>query len=251
MLALASWGASVLVPQPPLQTRRSTISRCSAPAEHAAHTRLMGSAVLAGLATVTLPAVAWADSVTESATSAALQVPSSLLALDPEDQQLLLVLVFGSVVLVSPYLGIKMAQKGIEDANDILAPKDNKRNLKVRARVPPGSLAVLWCASQWHTAPLSKPPLVATLVLASFDCRVALLTAPKWTGERSRRWRSPQVPLATMKGRLLGSLVSSWPLVLLLSRSECSTSTFLLACVTFTDFTCFGQHTAWTSSMWT
>merc|ERR1712128_207696 len=66
----------------------------------------------------------------ESAASAALQVPSSLLALDPEDQQLLLVLVFGSVVLVSPYIGIKMAQKGIEDANDILAPKDNKRNLK-------------------------------------------------------------------------------------------------------------------------
>jgi len=77
-----------------------------------------------------LPAVAWAESLTESAASAALQVPSSLLALDPEDQQLLLVLVFGSVVLVSPYIGIKMAQKGIEDANDILAPKDNKRNLK-------------------------------------------------------------------------------------------------------------------------
>tara|TARA_B100000795_G_scaffold121072_1_gene90128 strand:+ start:1065 stop:1211 length:147 start_codon:yes stop_codon:yes gene_type:complete len=40
------------------------------------------------------------------------------------------------VVLVSPYIGIKMAQKGIVDANEILAPKDNKRDLKVRARAP-------------------------------------------------------------------------------------------------------------------
>ena len=28
-----------------------------------------------------------------------------------------------------------MAQKGIEDANDILAPTDNKRDLKARARL--------------------------------------------------------------------------------------------------------------------
>ena len=35
---------------------------------------------------------------------------------------------------MSPYIGIKMAQKGIVDANEILAPKDNKRDLKVRAR---------------------------------------------------------------------------------------------------------------------
>ena len=38
-----------------------------------------------------------------------------------------------AAVLVSPYIGIKMAQKGIEDANDILAPTDNKRDLKARA----------------------------------------------------------------------------------------------------------------------
>ena len=128
MLALASCFSSALVPQLPA-TRRSTVHRCSAPV-CTEHTRPAAPAVLAGLTAAMLPAVAWADSVTEVAASAALQVPSSLLALDPEDQQLLLVLVGGAVVLVSPYIGIKMAQKGIEDANDILAPTDNKRDLK-------------------------------------------------------------------------------------------------------------------------
>ena len=32
-----------------------------------------------------------------------------------------------------------MAQKGIEDANDILAPTDNKRDLKARARLVYGN----------------------------------------------------------------------------------------------------------------
>eukprot|EP00964_Phaeocystis_antarctica_P156688 scaffold126491_cov54-Phaeocystis_antarctica.AAC.2 len=95
MLALASCFSSALVPQLPA-TRRSTVQRCSAPV-CAEHTRLAVPAVLAGLTAAMLPAMAWADSVTEAASSAVLQVPSSLLALDPEDQQLLLVLVGGSV----------------------------------------------------------------------------------------------------------------------------------------------------------
>ena len=95
MLALASCFSSALVPQLHT-TRRSTVQRCSAPM-CAEHTRPAGPAVLAGLTASMLPAMAWADSVTEAATSAALQLPPTLLALDPEDQQLLLVLVGGSL----------------------------------------------------------------------------------------------------------------------------------------------------------
>ena len=110
MLSLASCFSSALVPQLPA-TRRSTVHRCSAPV-CTEHTRPAAPAVLAGLTAAMLPAVAWADSVTEVAASAALQVPSSLLALDPEDQQLLLVLVGGSVAMSTSSKACTAGQRG-------------------------------------------------------------------------------------------------------------------------------------------
>ena len=122
MLALASCFSSALVPQLSV-TRRSTVHCCSAPV-CAEHTRPAAPAVLAGLTAAMLPAVAWADSgngaVTEVAASAALQVlrhyplqvPSSLLALDPEDQQLLLVLVGGLVAMSISSKACTAGQRG-------------------------------------------------------------------------------------------------------------------------------------------
>ena len=44
-----------------------------------------------------------------------------------------------------------MAQKGIEDANDILAPTDNKRDLKARARLVYGNRCEASQATQPHS----------------------------------------------------------------------------------------------------
>ena len=52
-----------------------------------------------------------------------------------------------------------MAQKGIEDANDILAPTDNKRDLKARARLVYGNR----CEASQATLGSLQPPLPPNL----------------------------------------------------------------------------------------
>ena len=96
------------------------------------------------------------------------------------------------MVLVSPYIGIKMAQKGIVDANDILAPKDNKRDLKVRAPLVSGYLSEPSLVSSAKTAcrPLSAIRMRASLAghPTRSDCRPHHNTSPPppppSTGER-------------------------------------------------------------------
>ena len=67
-----------------------------------------------------------------------------------------------------------MAQKGIEDANDILAPTDNKRDLKVRAPLVSGYLSEpsLVSSAKMACRPLSAIRMRASLAghPARSDC---------------------------------------------------------------------------------